>query len=132
VSGGENISSLEVEKTMLSHPAVMEVAVVPVPNVKWGEVPKALVVLKPDMQASEGELIEHCRARLAHYKCPHSVEFMESLPKTGTGKVLKRDLRKKYWQGRETIRPDFDAADRATGPNDGVGERNAWRASQNK
>jgi hypothetical protein len=60
------------------------------------------------------------------------VEFMESLPKTGTGKVLKRDLRKKYWQGRETIRPDFDAADRATGPNDGVGERNAWRASQNK
>jgi fatty-acyl-CoA synthase len=132
VSGGENISSLEVEKTMLSHPAVMEVAVVPVPNAKWGEVPKALVVLKPDMQASESELVEHCRARLAHYKCPHSVEFMESLPKTGTGKVLKRDLRKKYWQGRETIRPDFDAADCAAEPNDGVGERNAWRASQNK
>jgi fatty-acyl-CoA synthase len=134
VSGGENISSLEVEKTMLSHPAVLEVAVVPVPNAKWGEVPKALVVLKPGVQASEIELIDHSRSRLAHYKCPHSVEFLESLPKTGTGKVLKRDLRKKYWQGRETIRPEFDAPERnrAAEPNSGVGERNAWRASQNK
>jgi len=58
-------------------------------------------------QASEIELIENCRSRLAHYKCPRSVEFLESLPRTGTGKVLKRDLRKKYWQGRETIRPEF-------------------------
>ncbi len=107
VSGGENISSLEVEKILLSHPAVLEVAVVPVPDQMWGEVPKALVVLKPKMQAGEIELIEHCRSRLTHYKCPHSVEFLESLPKTGTGKVLKRDLRKKYWQGRETIRPEF-------------------------
>jgi fatty-acyl-CoA synthase len=114
VSGGENISSLEVEKAFLSHPAVLEVAVVPVPNEKWGEVPKALVVLKPNAQANEIDLIEHCRSRLAHYKCPHSVEFLESLPKTGTGKVLKRDLRKKYWQGRETIRPEFDAPDIAS------------------
>jgi fatty-acyl-CoA synthase len=134
VSGGENISSLEVEKTLLSHPAVLEAAVVPVPNAKWGEVPKALVVLKTEVQASEGELIEHCRSRLAHYKCPHSVEFLKSLPKTGTGKVLKRDLRKKYWQGRETIRPEFDATERnsTAEPNAGVGERNAWRVSQNK
>ncbi len=107
VSGGENVSSLEVEKTLLSHPAVLEVAVLPVPDPVWGEVPKALVVLKPNTQASEIELIENCRSRLAHYKCPRSVEFLESLPRTGTGKVLKRDLRKKYWQGRETIRPEF-------------------------
>jgi len=109
VSGGENISSLEVEKILLSHPAVLEAAVLPVPDEKWGEVPKALVVLRPGIQAEEIELIEHCRARLAHYKCPHSVEFLESLPRTATGKVLKKDLRKKYWQGRETLRPQFTA-----------------------
>jgi fatty-acyl-CoA synthase len=107
VSGGENISSLEVEKTIVAHPAVMEAGVIPVPDEKWGEVPMALVVLKPGAEASENELIEFCRARLAHYKCPRSVEFRESLPKTGTGKILKKDLRKKYWQGRETIRPEF-------------------------
>ena len=106
VSGGENISSLEVEKALLACPAVLETAVIPVPDQKWGEVPKALVVLKPGARAAEAELIEFCRARLAHYKCPRSIEFLESLPKTGTGKVLKRDLRKRYWQGRETIRPE--------------------------
>jgi fatty-acyl-CoA synthase len=98
ISGGENISSLELERALLAHSAVLETAVVPVPDEKWGEVPKALVVLKPGAYAGEMELIEHCRTRLAHYKCPHSVEFFESLPKTGTGKVLKRELRKKYWQ----------------------------------
>src|ERR1700739_2908688 len=98
ISGGENISSLELERALLATSAVLEQAVVPVPDEKWGEVPKALVVLKPGAHAGEMELIEHCRARLAHYKCPHSVEFFESLPKTGTGKVLKRELRKKYWQ----------------------------------
>jgi fatty-acyl-CoA synthase len=107
VSGGENISSLEVEKKLLAHPAVLEVAVIPVPDEKWGEVPKALVVLKSGAQVNGPELIEFCRSRLAHYKCPHSVEFRDSLPKTGTGKILKRDLRKKYWQGQETIRPEF-------------------------
>lgn len=105
VSGGENISSLEVENVLLSHRSVLEVAIIPVPDPVWGEVPKALVVLKPNMPARESELIEHCRSQLAHYKCPRSVEYLESLPRTGTGKVLKRDLRKKYWQGRETIRP---------------------------
>lgn len=107
VSGGENISSLEVEKKLLAHPAVLEVAVIPVPDEKWGEVPKALVVLKPTAQAAETELIEFCRSRLAHFKCPRSVEFLNSLPKTGTGKILKRELRKKYWQGQETIQPEF-------------------------
>ena len=112
VSGGENISSLEVEKALMAHPAVLEAAVIPVPDARWGEVPKALVVLKPGTNAGEIELIEFCRLHLSHYKCPHSVEFLESLPKTGTGKILKKDLRKKYWQGRETMRPEF-AADRA-------------------
>jgi len=111
-SGGENISSLEVEKALMAHPAVLEVAVIPVPDARWGEVPKALVVLKPGTNAGEIELIEFCRLHLSHYKCPHSVEFLESLPKTGTGKILKKDLRKKYWQGRETMRPEF-VTDRA-------------------
>lgn len=105
VSGGENISSLELEKAMLAHPAIYEIAVVPVPDEKWGEVPKALVVLKPGQQASEAELLEFCRSRIAHYKAPRSIEFFDSLPKTGTGKILKKELRKKYWQGRETLRP---------------------------
>lgn len=117
VTGGENVSSLEVEKTLLAHSAVLEAAVIPVPDEKWGEVPKALVVLKSGAVASGGELIDFCRSRLAHYKCPKSVEFLESLPKTGTGKVLKRELRKKYWQGHETIRPEFSAPVR-TAPSD--------------
>jgi len=107
VSGGENISSLDLEKTILAHPSVYEVAVIPVPDEKWGEVPKALVVLKPGTKATEQELLEFCRSRIAHYKVPRSVEFLDSLPKTGTGKILKRDLRKKYWAGQDTIRPEF-------------------------
>jgi fatty-acyl-CoA synthase len=96
VSGGENISSLEVEKTLASHPCVYEAVVIPVPDHKWGEVPKALVVLKPGAPLNESELLNYCRSKLAHYKCPHSVEFVESLPRTGTGKLLKRELREKY------------------------------------
>ncbi|MGA8034641.1 MAG: long-chain-fatty-acid--CoA ligase [Candidatus Acidiferrales bacterium] len=115
VSGGENISSLELEKAMLAHRAVLECAVLPVPDAKWGEVPKALVVLKPNAQATEAELLDHCRSQIAHYKCPRTVEFVESLPKTGTGKVLKKDLRKKYWDGQDSIRPDaFDAKRKQT------------------
>jgi fatty-acyl-CoA synthase len=96
VSGGENISSLEVEKVLLSHPAVYETVVIPIPDEKWGEVPKGIVVLKPGAQATEAELLQFCRSLLSHYKCPHSIEFLESLPKTGTGKILKRELRQKY------------------------------------
>lgn len=102
VSGGENISSLEVEKTLSAHPAVYEAVVIPVPDQKWGEVPKAVVVLKPGAKTTEDELLEFCRARLSHYKCPRSVEFLESLPKTGTGKVLKRELRQKYWTAQKS------------------------------
>ena len=97
VSGGENISSLEVEKVMLAHPAVYEVAVIPVPDQRWGEVPKALVVLKPEVQATESELLDFVRPHLAGYKVPKSVEFCVELPKGGTGKILKKELRKKYW-----------------------------------
>jgi fatty-acyl-CoA synthase len=96
VSGGENISSLDVEKVLAAHPGVFEAAVIPVADQKWGEVPRAVVVAKPGCKLSEAELIEFCRARLAHYKCPQSIEFCESLPRTATGKVLKRELRKKY------------------------------------
>ena len=102
VSGGENVASLEVEKTLLAHPAVSEVAVIPVPDEKWGEAPKALVVLKLGAETTAAELIEFCRTRLAHYKCPHTVDFLESLPKTGTGKLLKRELRQKYWISQKT------------------------------
>jgi len=114
VSGGENISSLELEKIIMAHPGVLEAAVIPVPDEKWGEVPKALVVLKPGVQTGEIELIEFCRLHLSHYKCPRSVDFYESLPKTGTGKILKKNLRKKYWHGQETIRPEF-GTDKAKG-----------------
>ena len=96
VSGGENISSLEVEKAMLAHPAVFEIAVIPVSDTRWGEVPKALIVLKPDAAATETELIDFSRSCLTHYKCPKTVQFVDSLPKTGTGKVLKKNLRALY------------------------------------
>lgn len=96
VSGGENISSLEVETVLLAHPSVYEAVVIPVPDEKWGEAPKALVVLKLGACTSSLELIDFCRSHLAHYKCPHSIEFLESLPKTGTGKLLKRELKQKY------------------------------------
>jgi fatty-acyl-CoA synthase len=97
VSGGENISSLEVEKAILAHPAVLEAGVIPVPDERWGEVPLALVILKPNAKATQAALLDFCRSRIAHYKCPRSVEFVDSLPKTATGKILKKDLRKKYW-----------------------------------
>lgn len=99
ISGGENISSVEVENTLFAHPAIFEVAVVAVPDEQWGEVPKALVVLKPGARATGEELIQFCRDRLAHFKVPKSVEFFEALPKGGTGKILKSELREKYWAG---------------------------------
>ena len=104
ISGGENISSLEVEKALLAHPGVYEAAVIPTPDEKWGEVPLALIVRKPGSNVTADELLEFCRSRIAHFKSPRSIEFLESLPKTATGKVLKRKLRKKYWsehQGSE-------------------------------
>ncbi|MCH8890304.1 MAG: long-chain-fatty-acid--CoA ligase [Myxococcales bacterium] len=92
ISGGENISTIEVEHTIVQHPAVLECAVVATPHEKWGEVPKAFVSLRPGEQVGEQELIDFCRERLAHFKCPKFVEFME-LPKTSTGKTQKFVLR---------------------------------------
>jgi fatty-acyl-CoA synthase len=107
VSGGENISSLEVEKALLAHPGVYEAAVIPIPDQKWGEVPKGLVVRKPGANLTEAELIEFCRSRIAHFKCPRSIEFLESLPKTATGKILKKGLRTKYWNEQTQSQPQL-------------------------
>jgi fatty-acyl-CoA synthase len=100
VSGGENVSTIEVEHAIVKHPAVLECAVVAMPDPKWGEVPKAFVQLRPGARASESEIVDFCRDRLAHFKCPKAVEFTE-LPKTSTGKVQKFLLREKEWAGRE-------------------------------
>jgi fatty-acyl-CoA synthase len=94
ISGGENISSIEVEKVICDHPAVAEAAIVAAPDEKWGEVAKAYVGLKPGQSATAEELVEWCRARLAHFKCPKYVEF-GSLPRTATGKIRKNELRKR-------------------------------------
>jgi fatty-acyl-CoA synthase len=100
ISGGENISTIEVEQAVAGHPAVLECAVVAVPDEKWGERPKAFVTLKPGQSATEEEIITYCREHLAKFKCPASVEFSD-LPKTSTGKVQKFVLRDKEWGGRE-------------------------------
>ncbi|MFL5299238.1 MAG: AMP-binding enzyme, partial [Anaeromyxobacteraceae bacterium] len=100
ISGGENISTVEIERTLFRHPAVLEAAVVGVPDPKWGEVPKAFVTLRPGVAATEREVIEFCRGQLAHYKCPKKVEF-GPLPKTSTGKTQKFKLREKEWAGEE-------------------------------
>jgi len=100
ISGGENVSSIEVEDALCSHPTVAEAAVIGVPDEKWGETVKALVVLAPGQSATEAELIAHCRQRLAHYKCPTSVELREELARTSTGKLQKFKLRAPYWAGR--------------------------------
>ncbi|WP_371482587.1 AMP-binding protein [Kitasatospora sp. NBC_00315] len=101
ISGGENVSSIEVEDCLYDHPAVAEVAVIGVPDEKWGETVKALVVLKPGRTASEADLIAHCKQRLAGYKSPTSVEFRDVLARTTTGKLQKFRLREPYWTGRE-------------------------------
>ena len=99
ISGGENISTIEVEQAVASHPAVLECAVVAIPDPKWGEVPKAYVTLKPGHEADAGGIIEHVRGRIAHFKAPKQVEFGE-LPKTSTGKIQKYVLREREWAGR--------------------------------
>jgi fatty-acyl-CoA synthase len=96
ISGGENISTIEVEHTVVQHPSVLECAVVAIPHEKWGEVPKAFVSLRPGESLGEQELIDFCRGHLAHFKCPKAVEFLE-LPKTSTGKIQKFLLRAREW-----------------------------------
>ena len=99
ISGGENISTVEVEQAVDSHPGVLEVAVIGVPDEKWGERPKAFVVRKSGAEVSEGELIAHVQSRIARFKSPKEIEFVEVLPKTSTGKVQKFELREKEWAG---------------------------------
>ena len=101
ISGGENVSSIEVEDCVFGHPAVTEVAVIGVPHEKWGETVKALVVVEPGSDVTEQEIIDHCREKIAHYKCPTSVEFRDELARTATGKLQKFKLRAPYWDGME-------------------------------
>jgi acyl-CoA synthetase (AMP-forming)/AMP-acid ligase II len=100
-SGGENIYPAEVENALMQHPAVADGAVIGIPDEQWGEAVKACVVLKPGAQATQGEIIDFMRARIAHYKCPRSVDFLETIPRNPTGKILKRVLREPYWKDRE-------------------------------
>jgi long-chain acyl-CoA synthetase len=100
ITGGENVYSTEVENALYQHPAVLEAAVLGIPDERWGEVVLALVVLKPGMMATPEALTTHCRSVIAHYKCPRQVELRtEPLPKSGSGKILKAELREPYWQG---------------------------------
>jgi fatty-acyl-CoA synthase len=101
ISGGENIYPAEVENALMQHPALADGAVIGVPDERWGEAVKACVVLKPGAQASEAEIVEFMRARIAHFKCPKSIDFLEAIPRNPTGKILKRVLREPYWRGRE-------------------------------
>jgi fatty-acyl-CoA synthase len=103
ISGGENVSSIEVEDCIFSHPAVAEVAVIGVPHDKWGETVVALVVVSDGKTVTDVEIIEHCRSRLAHYKCPTAVEFRDELARTATGKLQKFKLRAPYWEGRDRL-----------------------------
>jgi acyl-CoA synthetase (AMP-forming)/AMP-acid ligase II len=101
ITGGENVSSIEVEDAVFSHPAVAEVAVIGVPDDKWGEMVTALVVLAEGQSVTEEELIAHTRQRIAHYKAPKRVEFRDAIPRTATGKIQKFKLRESFWSARD-------------------------------
>ena len=101
ITGGENVSSIEVEDALASHPAVREVAVIGIPDERWGELVTALVVLEDGATATPEELVAHCREHLAGYKCPKRVELREELQRTATGKLQKFKLREEFWSGRE-------------------------------
>jgi acyl-CoA synthetase (AMP-forming)/AMP-acid ligase II len=101
LTGGENVYSTEVENILYIHPAILECAVVGVPDQKWGEAVKGIVVLKPGQKATEQEIIQFCKERIAHYKAPKSIDFIDALPRTGSGKIHKKGLRDSYWAGYE-------------------------------
>jgi fatty-acyl-CoA synthase len=99
ISGGENIASIEVEQTIATHPDVVDAAVIGIPDERWGETPRAIVSLRQGRNLQERELIDYCRERIAHYKCPTSVIFVAELPKTTNGKIAKAQLRERYGAG---------------------------------
>jgi fatty-acyl-CoA synthase len=101
LTGGENVASAEIERILYQHPAVLECAVIAIPDERWGEVPKAVITLRAGHQASETEIMNHCRKHLAGFKIPKTIEFADALPKGGTGKILKKVLREKSWAGHE-------------------------------
>jgi acyl-CoA synthetase (AMP-forming)/AMP-acid ligase II len=101
VSGGENVYPAEVESAIFGHPAIADVAVIGVPDERWGEAVKAVVVLKQDASAGADDIIGYARERIAGFKCPKSVDFIDELPRNPSGKILKRELRKPYWEGME-------------------------------
>jgi long-chain acyl-CoA synthetase len=100
VTGGENVFSIEVENAVAAHAAVSQCAVIGIPDPKWGESVHAIVVLRPNMSATEAELIDHCRPLIANYKCPRSIEFRSEMPMSAAGKIVKGPLRVKYWQNQ--------------------------------
>jgi translation elongation factor IF5A len=101
VSGGENVYPAEVENVLMSHPGIADVAVIGIPHEKWGETALAVVVKAPGVDVTEDEIIEFSRERLARFKCPTQVQWIDVLPRNPSGKVLKKDLREPYWAGRE-------------------------------
>uniref|UniRef100_UPI00374F2311 class I adenylate-forming enzyme family protein n=1 Tax=uncultured Ilumatobacter sp. TaxID=879968 RepID=UPI00374F2311 len=99
ISGGENVSSIEVEDALFQHPEITEVAVIGIPDEKWGELVTALVVTTPESNVTEAEVIAFCKERLAGYKCPKKIEFRDELARTATGKLQKFKLREPFWEG---------------------------------
>jgi acyl-CoA synthetase (AMP-forming)/AMP-acid ligase II len=103
ISGGENIYPKEVEDVIYTHPAVRECTVVSSPSEGWGEIVRAVVVLKPGMSATEKEIIDHCKTTLAGYKCPKAVSFWDDLPKTIVGKIMKKEIKHMFWEGKDRM-----------------------------
>ena len=101
ITGGENVYSAEVENAVARHPAVAACAVIGIPSEQWGETVHAAIVLKPGHTASADEIVAHCKGLIAGYKCPRSVAFVDALPLSGAGKVLKTKLREPFWVGRQ-------------------------------